>query len=86
MLDIEGKETIVEGCVACDAHTVSAGPIDDIGGVNTHIDKTVFGSNVTIGGRCRFIYVVHITSSRVGTLRRRVSPVNWDTCGGERGD
>ena len=67
--NIESKQAIIIGCIARDAHAVTAGPINNMGAVDTHVDKAVVGVNVTILGCCCLIDVVHVTSSGVDRLR-----------------
>ena len=66
MGNIEREQAIIVGCIARDAHAISAGPINNIGAIDTHIDKTVVAVNVAILGCCCLIDVIHVPSSRVG--------------------
>ena len=68
MGDIKGKQTVGVGCIACDAHAVSAGSISNVGAVDTHVDKAVISVDIAVLGCCGLIDIVHITSSGIGRL------------------
>ena len=63
--DIKGEQTVGVGCIARDAHAVSAGPVGNMGAVDTHVDKVVIGVNIAVLGCCVLIDIVHITSSGI---------------------
>ena len=63
---IKGEQTVGVGCIARDAHAVSAGSVGNVGAVDTHVDKAVFGVDIAVLGCCVLIDIVHITSSRIG--------------------
>lgn len=67
---IESKQPIVVGCIARDAHAVSAASGSNIDVIDTHVDKPIVGVDVAVVGRCGLIDVVHVTSSRVSRLRQ----------------
>lgn len=69
MRDIESEQAIVVGCIARDAYAVSAGSINNISAVDTHIDKAVVCIDVAIVGRSSLIDIIHIASRRVGGLK-----------------
>lgn len=69
MGNIERKQAIIIVCIARDAHAVSAGPIDNIGVVDTHVDKVVVRVNIAILGCYCLVDVIHVSSSRVVPLR-----------------
>ena len=67
--NIESKQAIIIVCIARDAHAISAGPINNGGGIDAHVDKAVVGVNVAILGCYCLIDVIHVSSCRVGPLR-----------------
>lgn len=72
--EIEGKQTIVVGCITYNTHAISAGSSSNISAVDTYVDKAIVCIDIAIIGCCRLVHVVHITSSRVGGLRQGVNP------------
>ena len=84
--DIEGKKAVVVSCIAHDAHTVSAGAIDNVGAVHAHVDDSIRGVDVAIVGRRCLIDVVHKTSSRICGLKQALSPIGWYTYAEAKGN
>lgn len=68
MGNIKRKKAIVIVCIARDAHAISAGPINNIGVIDTHVNKVVVGVDIAIFGCYCFVDVIHVSSSRVGPL------------------
>lgn len=88
MKNIESEKAIVVSRIADNAHTVSAGSVDNVSAVDTHVDQAIVGIDVTIVGRCSLIDIVHIARCRIGCLREGVrigmhALGNWSTYGEE---
>lgn len=64
--NIKSEQTIGVGCIARDAHAVSAGSVGNVGAIDTHVDKAVVGVDIAILGCCVLIDIVHITGSGIG--------------------
>ena len=64
--DIKGEQTVGVGCIARDAHAVSAGSVGNMSAVDTHVDKAIIGVDIAVLGCCVLIDIVHITSSGIG--------------------